>query len=415
LHTTLPNLSAEQIAFTSHVFSSGGVDVSNLLEIPSYGPSFLSLWAEAKKQRLSDEDAMESVWQWGRSLPARWERENERKASDLPAVEPKVKARLEQVVAWRQTGDSYIPWDSEVDGHRWQVRLNDFPDEPMYTLLMDDAEVGDFNEWPQAWDRGEAKPEMKKRELAVAARAIPNIEATTLLSRYRNREYQSVWRDLVALGPDVRRASYKEGAQAVAQETMRRAGHNIKLLVKRLKELEYRFARPPLRPPTQKERKLLTAAEQADLRIPLSLRAFLEEVGMVCLMGSHPVLSPMGDHGEPLFLTDPLEFTSEWNLEEVLEAWSDASPDDRGPIPWEISADAQTKADILTGEQAEDFYTVQLPNAAADAGLEGEVHNITFVEYLRLSFQWGGFPGWEKYEDRPEKELAFLREGLLPL
>ena len=83
--------------------------------------------------------------------------------------------------------------------------------------------------------------------------------------------------------------------------------------------------------------------------------------------------------------------------------------------PWEISADAQTKADILTGEQAEDFYTVQLPNAAADAGLEGEVHNITFVEYLRLSFQWGGFPGWEKYEDRPEKELAFLREGLLPL
>jgi hypothetical protein len=49
------------------------------------------------------------------------------------------------------------------------------------------------------------------------------------------------------------------------------------------------------------------------------------------------------------------------------------------------------------------------------AVLQGEAHKLTFVEYLRLSFQWGGFPGWEKYENRPEKELAFLREGLLPI
>jgi len=70
---------------------------------------------------------------------------------------------------------------------------------------------------------------------------------------------------------------------------------------------------------------------------------------------------------------------------------------------------------MLLDVQVEDSYTVQLPNAAADAVLEGEAHKITFVEYLRLSFQWGGFPGWEKYANRPEKELAFLREGLLPL
>lgn len=39
----------------------------------------------------------------------------------------------------------------------------------------------------------------------------------------------------------------------------------------------------------------------------------------------------------------------------------------------------------------------------------------TLVEYLRWSFQWGGFPGWEKEKSRPEKELALLRVGLLPI
>jgi hypothetical protein len=84
-------------------------------------------------------------------------------------------------------------------------------------------------------------------------------------------------------------------------------------------------------------------------------------------------------------------------------------------VSWQISPDAESKADMLEDVQPEDFYAVEIPNAAADAVLEGEAHKRTFVEYLRLSFQWGGFPGWENYENRPEKELAFLREGLLPL
>jgi hypothetical protein len=160
---------------------------------------------------------------------------------------------------------------------------------------------------------------------------------------------------------------------------------------------------------------VFSECERKRLWIPLSLRAFREEVGRVDLLGSHPTLNPVNDKGEPL-LTDPLQIQDcEWTIEGILEEWSGASPEDREPVCWEIGADAQSKADMLIGEQAEGCYTVQVPNAAADAVLEGEGHKITFVEYLRLSFQWGGFPGWERYEDRPEKELAFLREGLLPL
>ena len=147
------------------------------------------------------------------------------------------------------------------------------------------------------------------------------------------------------------------------------------------------------------------------------MQAFLSQVGWVDLLGRHPALNPVNAQGEPLFLTDPLQFTGycELNLEAVLHEWSSGHPDEREPVSWQIAADSESKAAMLVDDLPEDFYTIQLPNAVADAPLEGEAHKTTFVEYLRLSFRWCGFPGWEKYPDPPEKELAFLRQGLLPL
>ena len=75
-----------------------------------------------------------------------------------------------------------------MDGHRWEARINDFPDEYMYSLSIDGALVGDFNEWPEAWDRGSAKLEMPATAAAVAA-----VDATRLLARYQTGECQGVW------------------------------------------------------------------------------------------------------------------------------------------------------------------------------------------------------------------------------
>jgi hypothetical protein len=58
---------------------------------------------------------------------------------------------------------------------------------------------------------------------------------------------------------------------------------------------------------------------------------------------------------------------------------------------------------------------MELPNAAADRPLAGEPHRTTFVNYLRIAFRGGGFPGWERHRNRPEKELQFLTESLLPI
>jgi hypothetical protein len=64
---------------------------------------------------------------------------------------------------------------------------------------------------------------------------------STFLDRYLAGEHVAVWEDLVALGPRVRQTRYLADATAVADETMRRARQNVKLLLKRLDAMEYRF------------------------------------------------------------------------------------------------------------------------------------------------------------------------------
>lgn len=59
--------------------------------------------------------------------------------------------------------------------------------------------------------------------------------------------------------------------------------------------------------------------------------------------------------------------------------------------------------------------TVSLPNTAADALREGEWHDTTFVNYLRICFRWGGLPGLECQARHQQKDLAILTEGLVPM
>lgn len=56
-------------------------------------------------------------------------------------------------VTWTRTGDPEHPYGAEVEGCRWLIRLGDFPAEPLYTLLVDGAEIGSFDTWPETWAR----------------------------------------------------------------------------------------------------------------------------------------------------------------------------------------------------------------------------------------------------------------------
>ena len=94
-----------------------------------------------------------------------------------------------------------------------------------------------------------------------------------------------------------------------------------------------------------------------------------------------------------------------------------------------LAPDMLHKADISGGAP----YAVRLPDGRADAalrnvsalvpdaslpgglGVDVPEPNETLVGYLRRSFRWAGFPGFEALPGRPDDMLAALRRGLLPL
>jgi hypothetical protein len=59
-----------------------------------------------------------------------------------------------QPISWQTAaGEKDIIFEAHSHGSLWQVRLNDFPDEPMYTLLVEGKEVVHFEDWPSFWVR----------------------------------------------------------------------------------------------------------------------------------------------------------------------------------------------------------------------------------------------------------------------
>jgi len=185
--------------------------------------------------------------------------------------------------------------------------------------------------------------------------------------------------------------------------------------------------------------------------LPLSLRAWYETIGSVSLMGTHPALCFMEDQdadtapamymnpamfqgpegtrqlealrnsgvnvvssleerpGHDPILADPLVVAP---LESILSDcgdWKECCESDEEPFRAVLAPDDLHKANISGGD-----YDIELPADGADT-LFNDWHGKNFVDYLRITFRWGGFPGWERYPNRPEKELAYLREGLLPL
>ena len=251
----------------------------------------------------------------------------------------------------------------------------------------------------------------------------------TYLDRYLAGEHEQVWADLVTLGPAVRDEPVSTDARAVAHETMRRARHNIETLIPRLREIGYQFGYAWLQPgeeqhacgqppvfdlPTPDCEAHLAELERLAGPVPLSLHAFYEQIGVVNFVGAalgHWNLE--GPIGDPMYVYPTgvaIEEHEDWAGSRTLHS-RHGSLDGYPPFCWPIAPDALHKYNISGGM----WYHVALPCAAADAPLEAEWHHTTFVNYLRICFRWGGFPGWERVEPRPDSDLAFLTEGLLPI
>jgi hypothetical protein len=67
---------------------------------------------------------------------------------------------LSRFVPWAtaRNGQQHIVFEAVVDQQTWAVRLNDFPDDPLYTLTINGGEVIDFDDWPAFWGPRPAFP-----------------------------------------------------------------------------------------------------------------------------------------------------------------------------------------------------------------------------------------------------------------
>ena len=66
---------------------------------------------------------------------------------------PDFRAIFDMAMPWSATEDPDTPWRSQLNGHNLAVRMNDFPEQPLYSLLVDGQVAADFDDWPSTWTR----------------------------------------------------------------------------------------------------------------------------------------------------------------------------------------------------------------------------------------------------------------------
>ncbi|MBP7949770.1 MAG: hypothetical protein KA004_08955 [Verrucomicrobiales bacterium] len=55
-------------------------------------------------------------------------------------------------IPWRSPpADSAMLCEAMVDGKAWQVRINEFTEEALYSLLIGGREITRFDDWPGFW------------------------------------------------------------------------------------------------------------------------------------------------------------------------------------------------------------------------------------------------------------------------
>ena len=212
------------------------------------------------------------------------------------------------------------------------------------------------------------------------------------LDRYIQGDHVQVWTEMTSLSGRVRDdESTLADATAVVAETMRRARANVVTLVAELQTGGYRFqdaeGRPPFEPSAPDIVRQLDDLERRIGPMPMALRSWYELVGRVNLVGSFPDWDY--DYTDALVVDAPVDYV----LSEY-DAWEhDRGTEwDRGVFAIDVAPDWLHKANVSGGGP----YAIEVPNQGVDALLLAEPHMTTFVNYLRIAFQWGGFPGWAR-------------------
>ena len=208
----------------------------------------------------------------------------------------------------------------------------------------------------------------------------------TSFSRYLAGQHVQVWTELRGVGTDVREDDQLLAeAEAVARETMSRVKRNLERLREGLPDLGYRFTDPAatLVGPPDSALDDVARVEAVIGPLPLAVRTFWEVVGSVDFSGAHPQW--------PHRLLDPLmvDFDADYILDTFHDKVDQGAHRPGQAFAIDFSPDDLHKAEISGGPP----YAIEAPNLAVDGIVLWEIHQTTFVNYLRTVIQHAGLGG----------------------
>ncbi len=263
--------------------------------------------------------------------------------------------------------------------------------------------------------------------------------------RYQQGFYQEVYDELLEMGEQVFEESVYQDASLVAHAMMERVRSNIERLVPRLRTLGYEFVdgdwvtswekkehrRSVLTPeqqaqadelfrivrgPPPETSSLLDEVEQQIGTLPLSVKWWYEVIGSVNLIGLFPATGAREELSvelDPLLIVPVDSLMGQFPFDTPQE-WEEARDDE-----CMIEVDLAVDADLKYNYSGSGGYFIRVPCKAFDTTLDFSGYygsSLTFVNYLRTCFHWGGMFGLSNHQKGPTlppDELTFLTKDLL--
>lgn len=243
----------------------------------------------------------------------------------------------------------------------------------------------------------------------------------TLIQEYQNGDHVGVWEAIRKMPNDVARRD--QAVLDVATSTMERVAQNADLITNRLSKHGWRALGSDysdLRTqPTDADQSIIDRVSKiSGSPLPVSFGAFWQTVGGINWVWDYQSGENCPDFGFdiPFDEMDPLCIDPPQATTYQLDEWQSGEHHlmtglSKGKFRLDLAPDALHKANISGG----DAYAIYLPSPDSDPKFANERHNLSFVDYLRLAFEWAGFPDLEKHRDHPDVN-GFVNEfsdGLL--
>lgn len=238
-----------------------------------------------------------------------------------------------------------------------------------------------------------------------------------LVGRYINGEREEVIHEISLMGEEAFHPNIFPEIDAVFKEIFKRVDYNLDIIYKALIELEYVFydhskfnsltARHKPLPNTEELLETLSKKVTTFGHVPLSLIYFYKIVGGVNFAWNYDknpnILWEMADPIQVSSLDDLVSnVSSEYWEEDMRQYFEDP---DYNTAFLEFSADDLHKDNISGGPP----YSIEITNSKnIDSKVLNESNKTTFINYLRICFKYGGFPGME-VQERPESYNHFLK------